>query len=56
LRGAGVPRELIDAARSRWPDGAGDPLIRCLVEEPPADGGRASTVEDLDRVLYGSSS
>ncbi|HWY89881.1 MAG TPA: hypothetical protein VNY31_04355 [Solirubrobacteraceae bacterium] len=50
---AGVVRELIDAARARRPSAARDPLIRYLVEEPPADGRRASTVEDLDRDVYG---
>jgi hypothetical protein len=50
---AGVVRELIDAARSRRTDEARDPLIRYLVEEPPADGSRPSTVGDLDRDLYG---
>jgi hypothetical protein len=52
----GVLREMIDAVRSRRPDGAVDPLIRCLVTAPPADGGRPSTVDDLDRDLYGASS
>ena len=50
---AGVVRELIDAARSRRPSTARDPLIRYLVEEPPTAGGQTSTVEDLDRDLYG---
>jgi hypothetical protein len=50
---AGVVRELIDAARSRRFSPAEDPLIRYLVEEPPADSGRSSTVEDLDRDLSG---
>jgi hypothetical protein len=50
---AGVVRELIDAARSKRPNGARDPLIRYLAKDPPADGGHASTVEDLDRDLYG---
>jgi len=50
---AGVVRELIDAARARRPNVASDPLIRYLVEETPREGGRASTVEDLDRDLYG---
>jgi len=50
---AGVVRELIDAARSRRPSVASDPLIVYLTEEPPADGGSASTVEDLDRDVYG---
>jgi hypothetical protein len=50
---AGVVRDLIDAARSRRPSVARDPLIRYLVEEPPAGGGGASTVEDIDRDIYG---
>lgn len=50
---AGVVRDLIDAARSRKPSSAGDPLIRYLAEEPPAEGGASSSVEDLDRELYG---
>lgn len=49
---AGVVRELIDAARSKRPSGARDPLIRYLVEESPANGGHASTVEDIDRDLH----
>jgi hypothetical protein len=50
---AGVVRELIDAARLQKPSSARDPLIRYLVDEPPADGGSSSTVQDLDRDLYG---
>ena len=50
---AGVVRELIDDARSRRPDATGDPLIRFLVEDAPADSGTPSTVETLDRDLYG---
>jgi hypothetical protein len=50
---AGVVRELIDAARAHRPSAATDPLIRYLVEEPPADGVAPSTVEDLDRDVYG---
>lgn len=50
---ASVVRELIDAARSRRPDSAGDPLISYLAEEPPADSGVPSTVADLDRDVYG---
>lgn len=50
---AGVVRDLIDAARSRRPDVAQDPLIQYLMEEPPADGGQASTVGDLDQDIYG---
>lgn len=50
---AGVVRELIDAARLRRPSSARDPLILYLAEEPPAEGARPSTVETLDRDLYG---
>lgn len=50
---AGVVRELIDAARSRRPSVARDPLIRYLAEDPPADAGAASSVETLDQDLYG---
>ena len=50
---AGVVRDLIDAARSRNPGSAGDPLIRYLAEEPPGDSGAPSTVADLDRDVYG---
>ena len=50
---AGVVRELIDTARSRKPNSAGDPLISYLVDEPPANSGAPSTVETLDRDLYG---
>ena len=49
----GVVRDLIDAARSRRSSLAGDPLIRYLAEEAPADGGMTSTVQTLDRDLYG---
>lgn len=51
---AAVVRELIDAARARKPSRASDPLIRYLKDEPPAGGGTASTVETLDRDLYGA--
>ncbi len=50
---AAVVRDLIDAARERRPRGTGDPLIRYLIEEPPADGAGESTVQTLDRDLYG---
>ncbi len=50
---AGVVRELIDAARAPRPGTDRDPLISYLVEETPADGGVDSTVETLDRDLYG---
>jgi NAD dependent epimerase/dehydratase family len=42
-----------DAAPSRKPDSAGDPLNSYLAEEPPADSGVPSTVDDLDRDVYG---
>ena len=50
---AGVVRDLIDAARARRPNPARDPLIRFLMDEPPADGGVPSTVETIDRDVYG---
>jgi hypothetical protein len=50
---AGVVRELIDAARSRRPNPAADPLIEYLIDETPGDSGKPSTVESLDRDIYG---
>jgi hypothetical protein len=50
---AGVVRDLVDAARARRPSQARDPLIRYLVDEPPAEGAAHSTVQTLDRDLYG---
>jgi hypothetical protein len=50
---AGVVRELIDAARSRRPNVAHDPLIRYLIDEPPAEGAGGSTVQTLDEDVYG---
>ena len=50
---AAVVRELIDAERSRRLDPAEDPLLRYLVSEAPAKGRRRTSVEDLDRDLYG---
>ncbi|HSZ70115.1 MAG TPA: hypothetical protein VK756_07125 [Solirubrobacteraceae bacterium] len=50
---AAVVRGLIDAARARRPDNARDPLIRYLVDEPPAAGAGDSTVQTLDLDLYG---
>jgi hypothetical protein len=50
---AAVVRDLIDAARSRRTSRAGDPLIRCLIDEPPAKGAGDSTVQTLDQDLYG---
>jgi hypothetical protein len=50
---AGVVRELIDAARSRRPSPAADPLIEYLIDETPTNTGKPSTVEDLDQDIYG---
>ena len=50
---AGVVRELIDAARLRRRSASQDPLLRYLIEEEPGDGGTPSTVETVDRDLYG---
>jgi hypothetical protein len=50
---AGVVRELIDAARAPRPGAPADPLISYLMEDPPGNGVRSSTVETLDRDLYG---
>jgi hypothetical protein len=50
---AAVVRELIDAARSRRPDPARDPLIRYLIDEPPAEGAGDSTVQTLDEDICG---
>ena len=50
---AAVVRELIEAARSQRQNPGGDALIRYLVEEPAAHGKVASTVETIDRDLYG---
>jgi hypothetical protein len=50
---AGVVRGLIDAARSSQPGGAGDPLIRNLLADPAADGKKQTTVQTLDREVYG---
>jgi hypothetical protein len=49
---AGVVRKLIDEARSRKAPPAGDPMIDYLLQEP-GDSGTPSTVQDLDRDLYG---
>jgi hypothetical protein len=50
---AAVVRELIDAERGRLADPAADPLLRFLVEETPGKGHEATSVETLDRDLYG---
>jgi len=50
---AGVVRELIDAARSHRPSASADPLIDYLLDAQPADSGAPSTVESLDRDVYG---
>jgi hypothetical protein len=51
---AAVVRELIDRERTRRESGEDDPLIRYLLEEPPASGSASSTVTDLDQDIYGS--
>ena len=51
---AGVVRELIDEARHRQPGAADDPLMQFLIEDPPATGGRNSSVSDLDWDVYGA--
>lgn len=50
---ARLVRDLIDSARARRPSMTGDPLIRHLLEEPPAEGASGSTVRTLDQDLYG---
>lgn len=50
---AAVVRELIDAERTRRLDPTDDPLLRFLVSEAPARGKRQTSVESLDRDLYG---
>jgi hypothetical protein len=50
---AAVVRDLIDTARSRRPSHAHDPLIRYLIDESPAPGAGDSTVQTLDRDVYG---
>jgi hypothetical protein len=50
---AGVVRQLIDAARSRRPNQVRDPLIRYLLEEPATEGTDSSSVQTLDRDIYG---
>jgi hypothetical protein len=51
---ASVVRDLIERARNRPRDLGRDPLVRYLLEEPPARGKRRSSVETLDRDLYGA--
>lgn len=51
---AAVVRELIDAERARLADPDADPLLRFLVEEPPARGREDTSVTTLDRDVYGS--
>ena len=51
---AGVVRELIDDARNDQARATDDPLMRFLVEDPPAVGGRNSSVADLDWDVYGA--
>lgn len=50
---ASVVRELIDTARSQLPTSADDPLIQYLLDDAPGDGQSPSTVQSLDRDLYG---
>lgn len=50
---AAVVRELIDAERARRLDPAEDPLLRYLVSDAPAKGRKRTSVESLDRDLYG---
>jgi hypothetical protein len=51
---AQVVRDLIDTARAADTPSGDDVLIRFLLEEPPGEGGRPTTVTDLDRDLYGT--
>jgi cytochrome P450 len=50
---AGVVRKLIDDARSRQAPPAEDPIIDYLLQAAPSDSGTHSTVQDLDRDIYG---
>jgi hypothetical protein len=50
---AAVVRGLIDAERARLADPAADPLLRFLVDEVPGEGRERTSVETLDRDLYG---
>lgn len=50
---AQVVRQLIDDARSRAAPAHDDPLIRYLLDEPPAQAPVASSVTDLDADVYG---
>jgi hypothetical protein len=50
---AGVVRGLIDSARSHRSNPARDSLLSYLIDEPPAEGSRSSTVQTLDQDLYG---
>lgn len=51
---AAVVRELVDAERARLADPGEDPLLRFLGEEPAAAGDAPSSVETLDRDVYGA--
>jgi hypothetical protein len=50
---AAVVRELIDAERARVADPSGDPLLSFLAAEPAARGRPGTSVETLDRDVYG---
>ncbi len=51
---AAVVRELIDTERARLADPAADSLLRFLVNERPGRGLEGTSVETLDRDVYGS--
>jgi len=50
---AAAVRELIDAERARLADPAADPLLRFLVDESPGRGRKETSVDTLDRDIYG---
>jgi hypothetical protein len=50
---AAVVRDLIENARARRSSPLSDPLLRYLSDEPAAAGETPSTVDTLDRDLYG---
>jgi hypothetical protein len=48
---AAVVRSLIDSARNRQPDAAGDPFVRYLLTESPRTGKKSTSVQTLDEDL-----
>ena len=50
---AAVVRDLIEGARAKRSNPLRDPLLRYLIDKPAAAGTTPSTVETLDRDLYG---